>query len=134
MAAKALRFQVRKRETTLTPTLAVQNCTFSNSEFQLHSSNFFLLSKPLLIYNIRRSRSGSNQPKALSIASREDGPAQVQRKRAPIKKKLGFPKKKNVDILKVPLDSLLMGIRSKIVLSSSLAMSTQSQEGSVFDL
>jgi hypothetical protein len=32
----------------------------------------------------------------------------------PIKKKLGLPKKKDVDIPKVPLDNLSMGTRSKI--------------------
>ena len=79
------------------------------------------------MYNIRRSRSGSNQPKALSIASREDRPAQVKRKRTPIKKKQGLPKKKDVDIPKVPLDSPSMGTRSKAVLPSSPAMSTQSK-------
>jgi hypothetical protein len=121
MTATAWRFQVRKGETTLTPTLDVQNCTFSNSEFQLHESNFFLLSKPLSMYNICRSRSGSNQPEAVSIASREDQPAQVKRKQTPIKKKLDFLKKKAVDILKVPLDSPSMGTRSKIVLPSSPA-------------
>jgi hypothetical protein len=57
------------------------------------------------MYNICRSRSGSNQPEALSIASREDRPAQVKRKYIPIKKKLGLPKKKAIDIPKVPLDS-----------------------------
>ena len=127
MIAKAWRIQVRKSETALTPTLDVQNCTFSNSEFQLHESNFSLLSKPLSMYNICRSRSGSNQPKTLSIASREDRLAQVKRKRTPIKKKLGLPKKKVVDIPKVQLDSPSMDTRSKAVLPSSLAMSPRSK-------
>jgi hypothetical protein len=87
MTATAWRFQVRKRETALTPTLDVQNCTFSNSEFQL--------SKPLSMYNICRSRSGLNQPEAVSITSCQDWPTQVKRKRTPIKKKLNLPKKKN---------------------------------------
>ena len=98
MTATIWRFQVRKRKTALTPTLDVQNCMFSNSEFQFHESIFFSLSKSLSMYNICRSRSGSNQPEALYIASREDRPAQVKRKRPPIKKKLGLPKKKAVDI------------------------------------
>ena len=127
MTATAWRFQVRKMKTALTPTLDVQNCTFSNSEFQLHESNFSLLSKPLSMYNICRSRSGSNQPKSLSIASREDQPAQVKRKQTPIKKNLGLPKKKVVDIPKVPLDSPSMGTRSKALLPSSPTMSTRSK-------
>jgi hypothetical protein len=86
------------------------------------------------MYNIHRSRSGSNQLEALSIASYEDGPAQVKRKRAPIKKKLGLPKKKGIDISKVPLDSLSIGTRIKTVLPSNPAMSMQSKEGSIFDL
>ena len=61
-----------------------------------------------------------------SIASREDRPAQVKRKRIPIKK-LGLPKKKVVDISKVPLNSPSMGTRSKAVLPSSLAMSPRSK-------
>jgi hypothetical protein len=72
------------------------------------------------MYNIYRSRSGSNQPEAVSIASREDQPAQVKRKRTPIKKKLGLPKKKAIDIPKVPLDSPSMGTRSKAVLLAAL--------------
>ena len=76
---------------------------------------------------ICRSRSGSNQLKALSIASREDRPAQVKRKRTPIKKKLVLPKKKGVDIPKMSLDSPFMGIRSKTVLPSSSAMSMRSK-------
>ena len=88
---------------------------------------FSLLSKPLSMYNICRSRSGSNQPESLSIASREDRPAQVKRKRTPIKKKLGLPKKKAVHIPKVPLDSPSMGTRSKAVLPSSPVVSTQSK-------
>ena len=127
MTAKSWRFQVRKRETVLTLTLDVQNYTFSNSVFQLHESNFPLLSKPLSMYNICRSRTGSNQPEALSIASHEDRPAQVKRKRTPIKKKLGLPKKKAIDIPKVLLDSPLMDTRSKAVLPSSPAMSTRSK-------
>ena len=128
MAATVWRFQVRKKETALTPTLDVQNCTFCNLEFQLHESNFSLLSKPLSMYNICRSRSGSKQSETLSIASREDRPAQVKRKRTPIKKKLGLPKEKAIDIPKVPLDSPSMGTRSKTVLPSSLAMSTRSKK------
>jgi hypothetical protein len=125
MTATTWRFQVRKRETALTPNLDVQNCMFSNSKFQLHETNFSLLSKPLSAYNICRSRSGSNQPKSLSIASREDRPAQVKRERTPIKKKLGLPNKKAIDILKVPLDSPSTGTRSKAILLSSPAMSTR---------
>ena len=91
------------------------------------NSIFTLLSKPLSMYNICRSRTGSNQPEALSIASHEDRPAQVKRKRTPIKKKLGLPKKKVVDIPKVPLDSASMGTRSKAILPSSPAISTRSK-------
>ena len=80
------------------------------------------------MYNICRSRSGSNQPETLSFASREDRHAQVKRKRTPIKKKQGLSKKKTVDISKVPLDSPSMGTRSKVVLSSSPAMSTRSKK------
>jgi hypothetical protein len=40
MTATTWRFQVRKRETALTPTLDVQNFMFSNSEFYLHETNF----------------------------------------------------------------------------------------------
>ena len=61
------------------------------------------------------------------IASHEDQPAQVKRKRTPIKKKLGLPKKKAADIPKVPLDSPSMGTRSKVVLPSSPTMSIQSK-------
>jgi hypothetical protein len=86
-----------------------------------------LLSKPLSIYNICRLRSGSNQPEALSIASRKDQPAQVKRKRTPIKKKLGLPKKKAVNIPNMPLDSPSMGTRSKAILPNSPAMSTRSK-------
>jgi hypothetical protein len=86
-----------------------------------------LLSKPLSIYNICRLRSGSNQPEALSIASRKDQPAQVKRKQTPIKKKLGLPKKKAVNIPNMPLDSLSMGTRSKTILPNSPAMSTRSK-------
>ena len=71
------------------------------------------------------SRSGSNQPKALSIASHEGWHAQGKRKLKPIKKKLGLPKKKGIDIPKVPLDSPSMGTRSKTGLPSSPAMSTR---------
>ena len=84
------------------------------------------------MYNICRSRSESNQPETLSIASREDRPAQVKRKRTPIKKKLGLPKEKAIDIPKVPLDSPSMGTRSKTVLPSSLAMSTRSKKKAQF--
>ena len=87
---------------------------------------FSLLSKPLSMYNICRSRSGSNQSESLSIASREDRPAQVKRKRTPIKK-LGLPKKKAADIPKVPLDSPSMGTRSKAVLPSTPAISIWSK-------
>ena len=73
------------------------------------------------------SRSGSNQPKALSIASHEGWHAQGKRKLKPIKKKLGLPKKKGVDIMKVPLDSPSMGTRSKKGLPSNPAMSMQSK-------
>ena len=127
MTATAWRFQVRKRETALTLTLDVQNCTFSNSKFSYMNPFFSLLSKPLSMYNICRSRSGSKQSETLSIASREDRPAQVKRKRTPIKKKLGLPKKKHVDIPKVPLDSPSMDTRSKTTLSSSSDMSTRSK-------
>ena len=95
MTATAWRFQVRKRETALTPTLDVQNCTFSDSELQLHESIFSLLSKPLSMYNICRSRSGSNQPETLSIASHEDRPTQLKRKRTPIKKEARPSKEKS---------------------------------------
>ena len=79
------------------------------------------------MYNICKSRSGSNQPESLSIASRDDRHAQVKRKQTPIKKKLGLPKKKAVDIPKMSLDSPLMDTRSKAVLPSSPAMSTRSK-------
>ena len=79
------------------------------------------------MYNICRSRSGSKQSETLSIASREDRPAQVKRKRTPIKKKLGLPKKNVVDIPKVPLDSPSMGTRSKAVLPSTPAISIWSK-------
>jgi hypothetical protein len=72
------------------------------------------------MYNICRSRSGSNQLEAVCIASHENQPAQVKRKRTPIKKKLGLPKKKAIDIPKVTLDSPSMGIRSKAVLLVAL--------------
>ena len=100
---------------------------FSNSDF-FHSFNFFSYLKPLSMYNIFRSRSGSNQPKALSIASHEGWHAQGKRKLKPIKKKLGLPKKKGIDIQKVPLDSPLMGTRSETGLPSSPATSTRSKK------
>ena len=64
---------------------------------------------------------------ALFIASREDWLAQVKMKRTPIEKKLCLPKKKTIDILKVPLDSPSMGTRSKALLPSSPTMSTRSK-------
>jgi hypothetical protein len=67
------------------------------------------------------------QPKALSIASHEDQPAQGKRKLKPIKKKLGLRRKKGVDIPKVPLDSPSTCTRSKTGLPSNPAMSTRSK-------
>ena len=127
MTATVWRFQGRKRETALSATLDVQNCTFSNSEFQLHESNFFLLSKPLSIYIAFVGQEVGQISPNHFIASREDQPAQVKRKRTPIEKKLGLPKKKAVDIPKMSLDSPLMDTRSKAVLPSSLAMSPRSK-------
>jgi hypothetical protein len=77
--------------------------------------------------NSGRSRSGSNQPEALSIAHIEDQLAQVKRKRTTINKKLGLPKKKSVHNLKVPPDIPSMGTRSKKGVPSSPAMSMRSK-------
>jgi hypothetical protein len=79
----------------------------------------------LSIYNICRSRSGSNQPEALSTAHIQDRLGEVKKKRTGIKKKLGLPKKKGINKTKVPPDSPAMGTRSKKGFPSSPAMSTR---------
>jgi hypothetical protein len=78
--------------------------------------------------NSGRSRSGPNQPEALSIVHIEDRLAQVKRKRTTINKKLGLPKKKGVHNPKVPSDdSPSMGTRSKKGVPSSPTMNTRSK-------
>lgn len=77
-----------------------------------------------------RSRSGSNQPEALSIEypSYMEQPAQtkVTKKVKPIKKKK-LPSTKNVNTSSVPLDSPSMCTRSKKIQPPNPATSTRSK-------
>jgi hypothetical protein len=86
----------------------------------------------LLKINFWRSRSGLNQPEALSIEylSHMEQPVKtkVTKKVKPIKKKK-VPSTKDVNTSSVPLDSPSMGTRSKKkkIQPSSPAMSTRSK-------
>jgi len=84
----------------------------------------------LLKINICRSRSGSNQPEALSIEhpSHIEPPVKAKdnKKVKPIEKKQGLGSK-NVRTTNVPLDSPSMGTRSKKTQPPSPAMSTRSK-------
>ena len=84
----------------------------------------------LLKINVCRSRSGSNQSKALSIEhpSHIEPPVKTKgnKKVKPTKKKQGLGNK-NVGTTNVPLDSPSMGARSRKTQPPSPTMSTRSK-------